>query len=268
MMRAIALGLTCNNACIFCAQGELSVQRLRQPSRPKVRLDEITPNEIVAFVGGEPTLDDELVVFVREAHARGPKRIIVQTNGRRFAYRAYARAMREASDKLALDISLHGSTAVMHDYHTQTAGSFQQTALGVRNSAAEGIDVGVTTVVTRSNYRHLGEVVQLVRGLGAKAIKFVLAQGFGRAEQAADRVLAPIELVEPYLSRAVREAAKLGLGWVVGDRASSPTAHEGFAGLGEVQPSAGVEARSEIRRTPRMRLPVMAQFQTVEQGAV
>jgi len=282
-MRAIALGLTCNNACVFCAQGELSAQR---PGRPEVRLDAIEPNDVVAFVGGEPTLDEELPALVRGADARGARRIIVQTNGRRFAYRAYARVMREASDKLGLDISLHGSTAAMHDYHTQTAGSFQQTALGIRNARAEGIDVGVTIVVTRSNYRHLVEVVHLVRGLGAKAIKFVLAERFGRAVEAADRVVAPLELVEPHLTRAVREAARFGLGWVVGDRSSHPIVREGFAGLGEVQQSAAVVARAEaadgvwgegrqerpeapnVQSGPRLRLPVMAQFQTVDQGAV
>ena len=285
-MRAIALGLTCNNACIFCAQGELSAQR---PGRPEVRLDDIEPNEVVAFVGGEPTLDEELPALVRGADARGARRIIVQTNGRRFAYRAYARVMREASDKLGLDVSLHGSTAAMHDYHTQTAGSFQQTALGIRNARAEGIDVGVTTVITRSNYRHLVEIVHLVRGLGAKVIRFVLAERFGRAVEAADRIVAPLELVEPHLTRAVREAARFGLGWVVGfgakgaegdpkpqmlkldDRSSNPVVREGFAGLGEVQQLAAVVARAEAAKVepgPRLRLPVMAQFQTVDQGAV
>lgn len=265
-MRAIALGLTCNNACIFCAQGELSSQL---PGRPEVRLDEIQPNEVVAFVGGEPTLDEELPELVRGAHERGARRIVVQTNGRRFAYRAYARVMREASDKLCLDVSLHGSTAAMHDYHTQTAGSFQQTALGVRSARAEGIDVGVTTVVTRSNYRHLVDVVQLVRGLGANAVKFVLAERFGRAVRASDRIVAPIELSAPHLSRAVREAARCGLDWVVGDRSSSPMVHESFAGLGQVQEAAvSVVARAEGAKGPRVRLPVMAQFQTVDQGAV
>lgn len=268
MMRAIGLGLTCNNACVFCAQGELSAQRPGRPSSIKALLDEIPPNEVVAFVGGEPTLDDDLPSLVRGADTRGARRIIVQTNGRRFAYRAYARVMREASALLFLDISLHGSTAAMHDYHTQTAGSFQQTALGIRNAAAEGIKVGVTTVITRSNYRHLSEVVFLVRGLGAKAVKFVVAEPFGRAEKAADRVFAPIELVEPHVSRAIREAARFELDWIVGDRASGPMVHEEFAGLGEVQPSANAVARAEIGRKPRMRLPVMAQFQTVEQGAV
>jgi MoaA/NifB/PqqE/SkfB family radical SAM enzyme len=282
-MRAIALGLTCNNACIFCAQGELSMQR---PGRPEVRLETIEPNEVVAFVGGEPTLDDELPTHVRGAHARGARRIIVQTNGRRFAYRAYAHALREASDKLVLDVSLHGSTAVMHEYHTQTARSFQQTVLGLRHAQAERIGVGVTTVVTRSNYRHLVDIVHLVAGVGALAIQFVLAERFGRAATASDRILAPLELVEPFLMRAVREAARFGLGWIVGDRMSNPNIRECFAGVGEVQQLAEVVARAEeaigvwgegrqrrpeapnVQTEPRTRLPVMAQFQTVDQGAV
>ncbi len=265
-MRAIALGLTCNNACVFCAQGELSAQR---PGRPEFRLADVEPNEVVAFVGGEPTLDEELPALVQGAHERGARRIIVQTNGRRLAYRAYARVLREASDRLSLDVSLHGSSASMHDYHTQTPGSFQQTALGVRHARAEGIEVGITTVVTRSNYRHLVEIVQVARGLGAKAIKFVPAQRFGRAERSADRIIAPVELVEPYLTRALREAARFGFGWVVGDRASSPMAREGFAGLGEVElPAATGTGRGETARGSRMRLPVIAQFQTVDQGAV
>lgn len=264
-MRAIALGLTCNNACIFCAQGELSVQRT---GRPEVRLGEIVSNDVVAFVGGEPTLVEELPAFVHEAHERGAQRIIVQTNGRRFAYRAYARTMRAASDKLGLDVSLHGTTAAMHEYHTQTPGSFLQTAVGVRNACAEGIEVGVTVVVTRSNYRHLVDFVPLVHSLGAQAIQFVLAERFGRAALAAERIIAPLELVQPHLTRAVREAARSNMGWVVGDRSSCPIVREGFAGLGEVQQLAAVAARTEAATGPRMRLPVVAQFQTVDQGVV
>ncbi len=264
-MRAIALGLTCNNACIFCAQGELSAQR---PGRAEVHLDDLVPNEVVAFVGGEPTLVEDLPLLVRGAHERGARRIIVQTNGRRFAYRAYARTMREASDKLSLDVSLHGTTAAMHDYHTQTPGSFQQTAVGVRHACAEGIEVGVTVVVTRSNYRHLVDFVHLVQGLGAKAIQFVLAERFGRAALAAERIIAPLELVQPYLTRAVREAARFSLGWVVGDRSSKTLVREGFAGLGEVEQLVAVVARAETTRGSRMRLPVVAQVQTVDQGAV
>jgi MoaA/NifB/PqqE/SkfB family radical SAM enzyme len=253
-MRAIALGTPCNNACIFCAQGELRANE--SGPRPVAQdIARIEPGEIVAFQGGEPTLFEELVGWIREAEARGARRILVQTNGRRLAYRAYARALREASSRLALDVSLHGATEPMHDYHTQTPGSFRQTVIGLRNARAEGIEAGVTAVITRSNYRHLAEIVALARGAGASAVHFAQAARHGSAARASDRVLPPAELVRPYLGRAVAEAERLGVAWLAGDRASAPIVRERFAGLGEVE---FVTARQTEERLARTRLPVVS----------
>lgn len=224
----------------------------------------VEAGEIVAFVGGEPTLREELLDAVRGADARGARKILLQTNGRRLAYRSYARALREASSRLVLDVSLHGSTEPMHDYHTDTPGSFRQTALGLRHARAEGIDAGVTTVITRSNYRHLVEIVQLVRGLGARAIHLAMAEHLGKAARAADRVLPPPELVRPYLVRAIAEAERLGLGWLAGDRASSAEVRERFAGIGEVEPP--VEALRD-ERPPRTRLAVLSGVQATREAS-
>jgi len=56
----------------------------------------------------------------------GAKRIVLQTNGRRLAYRAYARELAAASRKLVLDVSLQARSEAMHEYHTQAPGSFKQ----------------------------------------------------------------------------------------------------------------------------------------------
>jgi len=243
MVQVLSLGTTCNNACIFCAQGERSAVRATEvPS-----LASIEPGSVVFVQGGEPTIAEDLPGLVRAIDARGPRRIVVQTNGRRLAYRTYARALREASDKLSLDVSLHGSTEPMHDYHTQTPGSFKQTAVGLRNARAEGIEASVTTVITRSNYRHLVEIVELARGLGARAVKLVKAQRFGRAARASDRVIAPDELVRPHLGRALAAASRVGLGWVAGERASSAETSERFAGIGEVEVVPEAEGSSRTR---------------------
>ncbi len=237
MAQVISLGLTCNNACVFCAQGDRSV--LREPEAIEtsslVSRACIEPGHVVFVQGGEPTIVDDLPAVIRALDARGARRIVVQTNGRRLAYRAFARALREASSKLSLDVSLHGSTAPMHDYHTQTPGSFKQTALGIRAAFAEGIEVSTTTVITRSNYRHLVEIVQLARGLNARATHLAKALPLGRAARASDRIVAPDELVRPYLARALAEASRLGLGWLAGERASHAEVRERFAGLGEVE---------------------------------
>lgn len=240
-MRLIALGFACNNACIFCAQGELRAARPspREGEDDAARIDAqiaaILPGETVAFMGGEPTLVERLPSWIQAASARGAARILVQTNARRLAYAAYARGLREASPRLCLDVSLHGSTEPMHDYHTSTPGSFRQTVIGLRNARAAGIDAAVTAVITRSNFRHLAEIAAVAHGAGASAIRFAPAERFGSAARAVDRVVPALELVAPYLARAVVEARRLGLAVVVGDAASAPDARDRFAGLGQVE---------------------------------
>jgi MoaA/NifB/PqqE/SkfB family radical SAM enzyme len=244
----IFLGFACNNACVFCAQGAM---RDREEGPPDVAalIATITPGETVAFMGGEPTVHDELPAWIAAADARGAARIVVQTNGRRLAYRAFTRALREASTKLALDVALQGASAAMHDYHTGTPGSFEQTVRGVRTARAERIPVGITTVVTRSNFRHLGEIARLAHTAGAEAIHFAKAEPFGRAAIARDRVVPAREMVLPYLTRAASEAQRLGLDVVVGARETGSI----FAGIGEIEPVVE-KAPPTVRKTS---LPVL-----------
>lgn len=232
-MKTVFLGFACNNACVFCAQGAL---RDKEEGPPDVaaQLEEIAPGDVVAFLGGEPTVHDELPAWIKAADARGAARIVVQTNGRRLAYRAFTRALREASPRLALDVALQGATAAMHEYHTGTPGSFEQTVRGVRQARAERIPVGITTVVTRSSFRHLGEIARLAHAAGAEAIHFARAEPFGRAAAARDRLLPAREMILPYLTRAVAEAQRLGLTVVVGDAETAGF----FAGIGEIEPAA------------------------------
>jgi MoaA/NifB/PqqE/SkfB family radical SAM enzyme len=226
----IFLGFACNNACVFCAQGSL---RDKEEGPPDVaaQLATIVAGETVAFMGGEPTIHDELPAWIKIAEEKGAARVVVQTNGRRLAYRAFTRALREASANLALDVALQGHTAALHEYHTGTPGSFEQTVRGVRTARAERIPVGITTVVTRSSFRHLGEIARLAHTAGAEAIHFAKAEPLGRAAIARDRVVPAREMVLPYLTRAASEAQRLGLEVVVGSRGSSSI----FAGIGEVE---------------------------------
>lgn len=241
-MRLVALGPACNNACVFCAQGEL---RAHDAARDvAAALSAVVPGDTVAFVGGEPTLHDDLPRWIADVDARGASSILVQTNGRRLAYAAYARVLREASPRVCLEVSLHGASAPMHDYHTQVSGSFGQTALGLRHARAEGLPTYVTTIVTRSNYRHLAEIVRVAHASGARGHQLAIAEPLGAAARAADRVVPAVELVRPYLLKAVAEAKRLGLPLRVGDQASDPALFERFAGLGEVEPAPSARAPS------------------------
>lgn len=233
VMRTITVGLACNNACVFCAQGDRRGEAI-DVALVEAQIALVTEGEIVAFLGGEPTIFDALPGWIRAASERGASRVIVQTNGRRLAYKAFARALREASSRLALDVSLHGSTAAMHEYHTGAPGSFAQTIQGLRHARAERVPFGVTTVVTRSSFRHLVEIARLAHAAGAAAIHFAPAEPLGRASRDRARIVPASEMVAPHLKAAVAEAQRLRLGVMVGDRPSGPLAAELFAGLGEV----------------------------------
>lgn len=249
-MRLITVGLACNNACVFCAQGERRGEVV-DASAVEAQIAAVIEGEIVAFLGGEPTLHDALPAWIRAASERSASRVIVQTNGRRLAYRAYAHALREASPRLALDVSLAGSTAAMHDYHTGVPGSFAQTVSGLRNARAERIPLGVTTVVTRSSFRHLVEITRVAHAAGATAIHFAPAEPLGRALRDRARVVPAAEMVAPYLKAAVAEAQRLRLAVMVGDRAGSKAAADLFAGLGEVDTRA-----APLPAQKRVTLPV------------
>ncbi len=215
-MRIVPLGWRCNNACIFCAAAEERLEAHPEPSpEERTRLAaQAVHGETVAFVGGDPTLYDALPDLVASVRERGV-RVVVQTNARRLAYPAYARFLADAG-VAALDVSLHGSTDAMHDYHTQVPGSFGQTARGVSNAVAAGIRVVLSCVVTRSNYRNLVEIVQVAKAVGANAVRFQAPRLAGRGLAARDRILPHPELVTPYLRGARTAGRKIGVDVVTG----------------------------------------------------
>jgi MoaA/NifB/PqqE/SkfB family radical SAM enzyme len=246
-MKHIAVGFGCDNACVFCAQG--SLRTTAPPPDVEASIAAIEAGDAVAFVGGEPCLHEELADWIRAAVARGAARVVVQTNGRQLVERVAA--LVEASrGRLSLDVSLHGSTAAMHDYHTQVEGSFVETTRGLEAAKREDVRFGVTVVVTRSNFRHLVAVAALAARLGAKAIHFAGVEPFGAAAASEARLVAAAELVTPHLAAAAKEARRAGLGVVAAAVAEPASSRDLFAGIGEVEPV----TKSELGRA---RLPLL-----------
>lgn len=247
-VRRISLGFSCNNACVFCAQGDL---RRRRPDRAPEEVSAALrralrgADKTVAFQGGEPTLRDELPGWIARAKELGARWVVVQTNGRRLAYPDYAAALARAGLN-AVDVSLHGSTPAMHDYHTRIEGSFLQTLGGLERARQAGIAAGATTVITRSNFRHLVEIVGLAHARGARAVHLELASSRGRAAEAWARVVPSPEVALPSLIDAIRAARRLKLEIQVLGALGTPGARRFFAGLGEAEPA--IAAGAAVRR--------------------
>lgn len=227
----VFLGFGCNNRCVVCAQGDLrSTGPAVDLEQARKALEAVGPGDVVAFTGGEPTLVDALPELLARATSSGAKALL-QTNARRLAYPAYAAALAEAAKGLAIDASLFGSSAAMHDYHTRAPGSFAQTARGLQNARARGLRIGVTVVVTRSNFRHLSEIVRLARTLGADAVHFAPVEPAGAASEQLRRLTPDESLVEPHIEAASAEARRLGITAITGDPQRAGLDHR-FAGTG------------------------------------
>ena len=210
-MVLVELSCLCNNACVFCSQAEERCNGARQVDDASVQAAlQSARGEVVAVVGGEPSLDPRLASIAERARQLGAQAIVIQTNGRRLAYARYAAELAGAG-VTCLEVSLQGSSAAMHDYHTSVPGSFGQTIRGIANAVAAGMSVVVTTVVTRSNLRHLSEIARVVHTLGARALRLRRVRLVGRALELQQRLLPAAVLAAPHLQQARRVGDQLGI---------------------------------------------------------
>lgn len=247
-MIRVQVAATCNNSCVFCAQAgrfdAADATRIAQgphgvdavgspvgvaPLDPghlargvDARLKALSKSaEPVMLIGGEPTLDPALCEYVRRLAAGGAA-VVLQTNARLLGCRVdaagavasqgdatLAEALKGAG-LTAVEVALYGSTAALHDYHTRCPGSFRQTVSGVRASRSAGLRCALTTLVTRSNYRHLAELVRLGHALGvvALAIRSVLPEGRAAGSQG---LQPPRQMLAPHLRAAQQLGRQLGL---------------------------------------------------------
>ncbi|MCA9633790.1 MAG: radical SAM protein [Myxococcales bacterium] len=205
-MRRVQLAAICNNRCVFCAQNAAFHEETAAVEDSV--LEQISESPLM-LVGGEPTLVSNLEHQITALHARGIE-VHVQTNARRLA-RDPALAPRLAAAGLrGAEVALHGPTAAVHDYHTQAPGSFRETVIGVRSLVGARIEVVLTTLVTRSNFRHLSEWVRLASALGVARAEMRSVLPVGRAA-VRPRLEPPHELAMPHVRAAQDHARRVGL---------------------------------------------------------
>jgi len=118
-----------------------------------------------------------------------------------FVYEQFCRDMVAAgANEFAL--ALHGHTEELHDYLTG-AKSFRQLVVGIRTLKKLGQDVITNTVVTKSNYRHLPDIAKVLIGLRVDQIQFAFVHAVGAAGINFDSVVPRMEMVAPYLKKAI-----------------------------------------------------------------
>ncbi len=205
-MRRVQLATNCNNRCVFCAQSSAFHGESDAVERFVV---EPGPAGDVVLVGGEPTLVPDLESVIAALRTAGSK-VSMQTNARLLGTDPQLAPRLHAAGLVEVEVALHGPTAAVHDYHTQVPGSFRETLTGVRSAVAAGIRVVLTSLVTRSNFRHLSEWVRLASVAGVREAELRSVLPYGRAANK-PRLEPPHELATPHIRAAMDLAKRLGV---------------------------------------------------------
>ncbi len=173
----------CNQDCVFCATGPRTGIDAHPPGlRREIERLWRAGVRSLAFDGGEPTLNPELLPLLRHARTLGFERIEVTTNGRMCFYEDFARKLVRGGPT-SLVFSVHGPDAALHARHVGVAEAFEQTTGGIRNCvkhAPPGLELAMSTTVTRHNGARLAEIAELAVTLGLKRLLLRAVTPFGR----------------------------------------------------------------------------------------
>jgi len=177
----------------------------------KKRISDNAPScDGIVFTGGEPTVRPDLPELVRYARKKcGYKTIIIQTNGRRMAYKSYLEELLD-SGAGQFSVSIHGHIPELHEYLTQAKGSFSQTLLAMCNIIECGAVLATNTVITKSNCRNLDGIAKLLGSMGVKQMQFAYPHLEGKALVNADNIAPPMTIAAPYVCRAIEAASRHG----------------------------------------------------------
>lgn len=126
---------------------------------------------MIILSGGEPTLHPEFLDFVQELNRR-ELNFVVFSNGRWTDPDRLLTVLKNLAWFRGFLISLHGANPQSHDAFMGVRGAFSQTVENIRRASQAGLQVSVSTVLTRENLKELIDVTQLAFNLGVEEISF------------------------------------------------------------------------------------------------
>jgi Fe-coproporphyrin III synthase len=158
----------CNSRCVTCdywrhGRADMNLEAVVRllPSLAKLKTG------VVLISGGEPLLNPEWADIARLLRKNG-QRLWLLTSGLSLAKHA------QTASRLfdAITVSLDGADAETYSA-IRGLDAYGKVCEGIRAAAATGIPVGVRVTVQRANYRQLGAIVAVARGLLAHHVSFV-----------------------------------------------------------------------------------------------
>ncbi|MDI6777693.1 MAG: radical SAM protein [Patescibacteria group bacterium] len=180
---SILTGFSCNNNCIFCSADSRASDRTTGELTLDAERGYRKGHREIEILGGEVSIRKDFYYLLSELKKIGFTRIRISSNGRMFAYLGFAQRAKEMGLD-SVNFSLYSHKHALHDDITRVVGSFNQTLAGIKNALeVENLEVGVNTVVLKSNYKELNKIGEFISGLGVKRWHLLELLPDGRASE-------------------------------------------------------------------------------------
>ena len=191
------------------------------------------PRADVEFVGGEPTLREDLLDLIAVGRPADGS-LGLETDGLALTSPDRVATLRAAGLD-AVRIRVVAARAAAHDWVMGAPGHCRQVLRAIRASAAGGLRVTVELLVSRPGLSLLEETIAAVAHLGATSISLRPLRVSEVASDDRVALVPRVGLMSGALNSAARQARSLGLAFEVagvpaclgGDVARSPTAEQG-----------------------------------------
>ena len=180
VLYALEITPVCNNRCdgclnVFAPRARSQKDNLLPPLdlvQWSSLLEKLAPHtQRFKLTGGEPTLHPQFAEIFQHIDRLGVE-FVVFTNGRWADPAGLLDLLAGARWLKGILVSLHGAHQRSHDAFTDVVGSFQETIGNIERATGRGIQVTISTVLTRHNLSEIEALTDFAARLGAHHIVF------------------------------------------------------------------------------------------------
>lgn len=134
----------------------------------------------VCICGGEPLVRGDIIYDIIEILVQGCGVVNIVSNGYLVTEEVVLK-LKKCGIK-TLQISLDGDTPFLHDNMRMKQGAYENAVRSIEIASKNGLDVAVSFIPTKLNYKHFERTCELVRELGAKEVRTMPLITMGRGK--------------------------------------------------------------------------------------
>lgn len=227
--KEIRINLDCNQDCLFCNTDSNAENVILEKNEILELIDNHAAEGVNYLVlsGKEPTLDKNLIDYIKYAKKRGFVKIELQTNAVICSKKDYAKRLKTAGLTDAF-VSLHAADEELSSKMTKAPCTFNLTLEGIKNLKDESINITTNIVVNSLNYTYIKSIVKFIhQNINPTSIIFSIVAPVVKAWENKE-IIPEYSNIIPHLKEAFQYCKKQKINFRIPSRCGIPIcfAHE------------------------------------------